>query len=76
MITVKCFNIDYDVSEEVLDFLDDCHEAIVMPETVEIDIEDEDYEEFKSDLCDYLANEISERTGWLVNSFDWEILDN
>ena len=71
-MTIRCFNIDYDASDEDLDFAEACKEAIVMPSEIEVEIDEEDMEDFNDDPDDYLANEISNQTGWLVNDFEYE----
>ena len=71
-MTILCFNIDYDASDEELDFAEACKEAIVMPGEIEVEIDEEDMEDFNDDPDDYLANEISNQTGWLVNDFEYE----
>ena len=63
-------DIDYDVSDEELDFADDCHAAIVMPKEMEVELDEDDLKEI-DDLDDYLANYISDETGWCINSFNY-----
>ena len=69
-MTIHITDIDYDVSDEELDFADACHAAIVMPKEMEVEL-DEDYLNEIDDLDDFLANYISVETGWCVNSFNY-----
>ena len=71
---IHCFNIEYDVSDEQLDFADDCKKAIVMPSELDLDIDDEDWKGFQDDIEGFIANEISEKTDWLVESFEYEVV--
>ena len=84
---LKCYNIDYCVEEEdVIDsvavrpqyttsWYDAIEEKIEeikadLPKEVIIEIECDE-----EDLEDVAVDALSEETGWLINSFDYEILD-
>ena len=74
-MTICCFNIDYNVSDEELDIAEDCKEAIIMPDEVEVEIDEDDEDDmarFKDNPEEYLANQIAWQTGWLVKDFNYE----
>ncbi len=83
---VKTKNIDYDVTAEDLNYdrydidIDDMDEAEIdkhiaevknsIPQEFILEIECE-----PEDLTDMVCDAISEESGWLVNSFDFDILE-
>ena len=85
---LKCYNIDYDVSWEDVesncdvptdlddDDLDEWYDLKVeeikatLPKEVIIEVECDE-----EDLEDVAVDALSEETGWLINSYDYEILD-
>ena len=69
---VRCFNIDYDVSDEDLEFIEESREEILerLPKEIEIEVDDKDADSPDSD--EILANAISDQTKWLVNGFNYE----
>ena len=71
---VHCSNIEYDVADYELDFAEECKEPIVMPTELDLEIDDEDWNEFKDDIDEYIADVISEQTGWLVKAFTYEAI--
>ena len=83
---VKTKNIDYDVTAEDLEYdrfdhdIDDMDDAEIdkhiaevkasIPQEFILEIECE-----PEDLTDLVCDAISEESGWLVNSFDFDILE-
>ena len=69
---VRCFNIDYDVSDEDLEFIEESREEILerLPKEIEIEVDDKDAD--SPDIDEILANAISDQTKWLVNGFNYE----
>ena len=79
---VKVTSVDYCVEDEdVIDYVEDCDdeeeiEAKIeeikssLPQTLELDIEGD-----REDLDDLVCDAISNETGWLINSFDYKILE-
>lgn len=73
-LTIKVSDIDYDISEEDL-FGDETVEEIKasIPTEFTFNIRRDDWENFDHD--ELLADCIGDETGWLVNNFNYEILD-
>lgn len=79
--TVHCFDIDYDVEEEDVDHMlgmnptdEEVEEAIksvkaTLDKEVDVVVECEE-----DDLEDYIADALSEKTGWLTNYFDYKVI--
>lgn len=67
---VRVYNIDYDIKEEDVD--DDLSIEYVrslLPNELELEVEC-----LEDDLEDMLVDAISDETGWLVNSYKYEII--
>ena len=75
---IKVTSVEYEVTAQDIDYIDndeDCEKEIArikdsLPQTMEFEIECE-----REDLDDLVANEISEKTGWLINGSIYEIME-
>ena len=74
MIKVKAYNIDWDVIEEDLEGYEGLTVEEVksqLPSEVVVEVEDSEDE---YELCDRIVDAISEQVGWLVDSYDYQLL--
>ena len=73
---IKYFNIEYDVNGQDLDAnpkfnsVEDLHNSL--PKEVIVGVDD-DFLNVSNDLKDYLADPLSDETGWCVQDFDYEV---
>lgn len=78
IIHTGCSNCDITVTEykEGMEILD-CDEDLIevdLPKTIKIELDDDIDVNNKGEMAEYLANKISDKVGWCVNSFDWDLL--
>lgn len=67
-IKIQCYDIEWDTDNEEVDDL---------PERVLLTIEDEDeIEEYHEDPDDFVCNKLSDKYGWCINSFDYDLVED
>ena len=71
VFNVRVYNIDYDIKEEDVEegFTVESVRAL-LPNELELEVEC-----VEDDLSEVLTDAITDETGWLVNSFDFDIIE-
>ena len=71
-VKVKVYDIDYDIEEDDYEDLDQYNEILRgLPEEMTLTV----LLEADEDLTELLADEITDTTGWLVNGFNYMIIE-
>ena len=71
-VRVKVYNIDYDIEEDDYEDLDQYNEILHgLPDEMTLTV----LVEAGEDLTELLADEITDATGWLINSFNYMVIE-